>query len=64
MQNIDVGDIIKKSFERTVLILFKPFTLKKWLMLLFIAWLAGALAGGGNFDFRLPIDRDNLSILL
>ncbi len=44
----DFNQIISKSFERTIGILFKPFSLKKWLFLLFIAWLAGALGSGGG----------------
>ncbi len=42
--------IISKSFARSLWILFKPFSIKKWLILLFIAWLAGALGSGGNFN--------------
>jgi len=32
----------------TILILFKPFSLKKWLFLVLIAYLAGGMGGGGN----------------
>ena len=46
----DIGVIITKSFQRAKLVLFSPFALKKWLILLFIAAMAGALSsGGGNF---------------
>ena len=47
MRNIKFTDLITKSIERTKLILFQPFLLKKWLRLLLIAVLAGALTGGG-----------------
>lgn len=54
MINIPFGEIIQKSFDRTKLILIQPFSLKKWLFLLLIAWLAGSLGGGGgNFNFNL-----------
>ena len=50
MQNVAIGTVIQKSFERTIFILFKPFSMKKWLLLLLIASLAGSLGGGsGNF---------------
>lgn len=50
MQNVAIGTVIQKSFERTIFILFKPFSIKKWLLLLLIASLAGSLGGGsGNF---------------
>jgi hypothetical protein len=44
------SQIISQSFERTLWILFKPFSLKKWFFLLLIAWLAGALGSGGSFN--------------
>jgi len=47
MRKLRMSALINYSIERTKLILFKPFSLKKWLCLLFIAWLSGAL-GGGN----------------
>lgn len=50
MPSVPVGAIIRKSFERTILILLKPFSLKKWLLLVVIASLAGSLGGSsGNF---------------
>ncbi len=51
--------LIHKSIDRTMLMLFKPFSLKKWLCLLFIAWLAGALGGGGNFNSANPTKEDS-----
>ncbi|MCK5214530.1 MAG: hypothetical protein KAR05_04185 [Candidatus Omnitrophica bacterium] len=50
MRTIPFSTIIGQSFNRTKAILFQPFSFKKWLKLLFIAWLAGALGGGGNFN--------------
>jgi len=42
-----MSKLIDLSINRTKLILFQPFSWKKWLCLLFIALMAGAL-GGGN----------------
>lgn len=47
MRTIKITDLITKSFEHTKHVLFMPFVLKKWLRLLFIAVLAGAISGGG-----------------
>lgn len=47
MRTVKMVDLITLSVERTKLILFQPFILKKWLKLLFIAILAGAVSGGG-----------------
>ena len=48
MRQISISSLIDKSVGRTRLILFEPFRLKKWLVLLFIAALAGQLGGGGG----------------
>ncbi len=48
MRTVKMTSIIGKSFIRTMEILFKPFSVKKWLKLLLIAFLAGALAGGSG----------------
>ncbi|MBM3251263.1 MAG: hypothetical protein FJZ11_00575 [Candidatus Omnitrophica bacterium] len=48
MAKLTMGEIIGKSFNRTILILFKPFSWKKWLLLLFIAFLAGAIGSGSG----------------
>jgi len=47
MRTIGFEKLLQKSVDRTTLILFKPFSLKKWLFLVLIAYLAGAM-GGGN----------------
>ncbi len=52
MRSVKMVDIIAKSFNRTGLILFQPFSVKKWIILLFIAFLAGSLFnfnGGSNY---------------
>ena len=51
MRQVGMGLLVRKAVDRTVLVLFKPFKLKKWLSLLFIALLAGSL-GGGNANFN------------
>jgi hypothetical protein len=43
-----MGTLVDLSIKRTGLILFKPFSIKKWLCLLLIASLAGTVGGGGN----------------
>ncbi|MCP4652413.1 MAG: hypothetical protein GY858_03380 [Candidatus Omnitrophica bacterium] len=44
---VDFSNIISASFNQTKAILFKPFALKKWIILAFVAWMAGVLSGGG-----------------
>ncbi len=48
MREEKIGSLVGRSFEWTQAVLFKPFSLKKWLALLFIASLAGSMGGGGN----------------
>lgn len=40
--------LIGKSVDRTGQVLFKPFSVRKWLTLLFIAFMAGALSTGSG----------------
>ncbi|MBN2121388.1 MAG: hypothetical protein JW734_10095 [Candidatus Omnitrophica bacterium] len=51
MRAVKIETLVSLSIERAKLILFEPFVLKKWLLLLFIAYMAGAM-GGGNFNFN------------
>ncbi len=45
--------IIGLSVQRTKLVLFQPFQLKKWLLLLFIACMSGSLfSGGPNYSWN------------
>ncbi|HBG60226.1 MAG: hypothetical protein A2Y03_05555 [Omnitrophica WOR_2 bacterium GWF2_38_59] len=48
MRKISISDLITKSIDRTKFILFDPISLKKWLYLLFIAYMAGAIGGGSG----------------
>ncbi len=55
MRNISMGKLIELSINRTKLVLFQPFSLRKWLCLLFIAFLAGAVgssSGSGGRNVR------------
>ncbi len=53
MREFSMGELINRSIQRTRLILLEPFSIKKWLKLMFIAWLAGALGvGGGSSSYR------------
>jgi len=46
-------DAIGSAFERTTMMLFRPFRLKTWLKLGFIGWLAGGIVlANGNFNSR------------
>lgn len=53
MRSVPMGKIIDFSVSRTKLILFQPFSIKKWLCLLLIAFLAGTISSGGNFNTNL-----------
>ena len=46
---VDFGAIIGESAEWTKQVLFKPFNFKKWMVLTFIALMAGAMSNGFNF---------------
>ncbi|MDD4182470.1 MAG: hypothetical protein PHT53_01410 [Candidatus Omnitrophica bacterium] len=54
---VKFNEIISASLEWTAAVLFRPFSPKKWLILTFIAFLAGAIAGG-NSNLNLQ-ERDN-----
>ncbi len=47
---VDFGAIIGESVDWTKFILFKPFNFKKWMVLTFIALMAGAMSNGCNFN--------------
>ena len=57
MRTIGMDKLISKGVSRTVLILFKPFSLKKWFLFLLIAFLSGSLGGGGNVNINTPSRR-------
>jgi hypothetical protein len=45
------SDSVEASFEWTKTLLLRPFNFKKWLVLSFIAMLAGSMAGGSRLNF-------------
>ncbi|MFA5339235.1 MAG: hypothetical protein WC317_03685 [Candidatus Omnitrophota bacterium] len=47
---VDFGAIIGGSAEWTKQVLFKPFNFKKWMVLAFIAIMAGAMSNGCNLN--------------
>ena len=47
---VEFGAIIGESAEWTKQVLFKPFDFKKWMVLTFIALMAGAMSNGCNFN--------------
>ena len=56
MRDVKMEKLISQSVKRTIFILFKPFSLKKWLKLLFIAFLAGAITSGGGSNIGRTYD--------
>ncbi|MFA5499499.1 MAG: hypothetical protein WC404_00290, partial [Candidatus Omnitrophota bacterium] len=47
---VDFGAVIGDSADWTKKVLFKPFNFKKWLILAFIAIMAGSMSNGCNFN--------------
>lgn len=47
---VDFGAIIGDSADWTKKVLFQPFNFKKWLILAFIAIMAGSMSNGCNFN--------------
>jgi hypothetical protein len=47
-ESIDYIAPIRRALDRTMLILFRPFDMIKWLVIGFTAWLANLLSGGGG----------------
>lgn len=55
---IEIFKPFGEAFELMKKILFRPFDLKKWLVIGFAAWLANLGAGGGGIgDFNYPNNR-------
>jgi hypothetical protein len=53
LPSLPITRLIGLSVRRTKRILFQPFQLKKWLLLLFIACMSGSLFSGGlNYSFN------------
>ncbi len=54
MLSLSLSDLIRKSIARTKKILFEPFSWKRWIKLIFIAFLAGAvsISGGSNWGSK------------
>lgn len=48
MRNIKFSYLIAQAAEHSKLLLFKPFSLKKWLILAFIAYMSGAMGMGSG----------------
>ncbi|MFH1062756.1 MAG: hypothetical protein V1747_07745 [Candidatus Omnitrophota bacterium] len=52
MEKLKFGALIEKSIARTKQMLLKPFSFRKWMWLLFIAYMAGAMSGGTNLNYN------------
>lgn len=50
MKTASFSDIISLSLERTKLLLFTRFSFKRWVKLVFIAYLAGTLSSGAGIN--------------
>ena len=46
-----LGEVIDSSWEWMITVLFRPFNFKKWLLLGFVALMAGHLGGSGRGSF-------------
>jgi len=57
---IEIFAPFEEAFEMTRTILFRPFDLKKWLVIGFAAWLA-TFFGGGGFNFSRGFDKSDWS---
>jgi len=51
--HISITDALSDAWRRMQTILFRPFSLEKWLVLGFTAWLAGLGQGGQSFGWNL-----------
>lgn len=56
MRNIKMTGVIRLGMNRTSNILFKPFSMKKWLILIFIAMFAGSLT---SFNSNSSSNKDH-----
>lgn len=52
MAMVNFGEIINSSVNWTSTVLFKPFNFKKWLILTFVAIMAGYMSSGCNLNFN------------
>lgn len=63
MKKHSYGKLISKSWNWMVQILFRPFSLKKWIMLGIIILLAGQM-GGGGFNINLGGDKADFNKII
>ncbi len=55
---VDFGEIIGDSARWTKTVLFKPFSARKWIILFFIAAMAGYMSNGCNFNLGDSINHE------
>ncbi|MDD5218022.1 MAG: hypothetical protein PHN49_07420 [Candidatus Omnitrophica bacterium] len=58
MREIAISKLIEKSFNRTIMMLFDPFSARRWLALLLIGILSGAFSVG-NFGVKNILGKNN-----
>ncbi|MCP4204014.1 MAG: hypothetical protein GY769_19010 [bacterium] len=56
---ISLTDALSDAWDRMKTILFRPFDLKKWMVLGFTAWLAGLAQGGQSFSWNVGGGADS-----
>ncbi len=56
---ISLTDALSDAWHRMKTILFRPFDLKKWMVLGFTAWLAGLAQGGQSFSWNVGGGSDS-----
>ncbi len=52
MENINYWGAVGTAWNRMKIILFQPFSIEKWFLLGFAAWIAGLNSGGGGSGFN------------
>src|SRR5215475_2104300 len=52
MPRLSAVEAVNPAFEHTRAMLFRPFRFRTWIKVGFIAWLAGAAGGSGNFNYQ------------
>lgn len=52
MPRLSAVEAVNPAFEHTKAMLFRPFRLRTWIKVGFMAWLAGSAGAGGNFNYN------------
>lgn len=55
---VKITEIMGGAIEWTAAVLFRPFNPKKWLILGFVAWMAGYAMSGGNLNLSRAYNKE------